>query len=207
MVGQILKGRLSSIDQDKHLCKVQTEDHMVTHDIVIPFYLRRESGDLQKDQEVIFALFGDNTGILLHRMDGDWEYTTIKSMKVLGDLHLEKNENTEEEPDTKLGKIFAKSDIHTEANMKIGKKFLVDSGTDNVKTGMLLADNGVFTNADIKAKGDMIAKGDFKASDGSWDDTVPEDQTYTPGVSLRTHVHTYTTPVHASEPGDTSAGK
>lgn len=202
-----MKGRIASVDQDKHVCRVVTEDGFVTHDLVIPFYLRRESGELKKNMEVIFSVFPDNTGILLHRMDGDWEYTTIKSMRILGDLHVEKNENTEEKPDTKLGKIFAKSDVHTEANIKAGVEFLDDSGTDNVKTGMVLASSGLHTNADVKAKGDMIAKGDFKATDGDWDDTVPEDSTYTPGISLRTHVHEYTTPLHSAGPGDTTAGK
>ena len=207
MLGATMKGRISSVDQDKHICRVVTEDGFVTHDLVIPFYLRRESGELKKDMEVIFSVFPDNTGILLHRMDGDWEYTTIKSMKILGDLHVEKNENTEEEPDTKLGKIFAKSDVHTEANLKAGAEFLDDSGTDNAKYGMVLAASGLHTIADVKAKGDMIAKGDFKASDGSWDDKVPEDQTYTAGVTLRTHKHQYTTPVYPSAPGDTGAAK
>ena len=173
MAGKIEKGKINSLDQDKHLAKVLTESGLITYDLVIPFYLRKESGDLKKEDEVIFVVFDDNTGMILHRMDGDWEYKTIKSLEVHGDFKVKKNEN-EEDPE---------------------------------KTGLIIADDHVCTLQSVKAGGDMIAAGDVKASDAPFDAEMPEQYEFTPGVTLRSHVHSYTTPVHSAGMGDTTPGK
>lgn len=40
--------------------------------ITIPWYLRGEMGQLQKGTEVAFAVFNDSSGIIISRMDGNW---------------------------------------------------------------------------------------------------------------------------------------
>ncbi|MCM1388089.1 MAG: hypothetical protein NC231_12235 [Bacillus sp. (in: Bacteria)] len=40
--------------------------------LVIPWYLRGSMGMLQKGTEIIYALFEDESGILLSRADGNW---------------------------------------------------------------------------------------------------------------------------------------
>lgn len=136
MLGETMKGRIASIDQDAHTCRVVTEDGFLTHDLVIPFYLRRESGALKKDSEVIFTVFPDNTGILLHRMDGDWEYKTIKALEVHGDFKVTKNSNTE---DNTGGHVTV-----TDGDVSIKK------GDEDISTGGLTAKSDIETSADVK---------------------------------------------------------
>lgn len=39
----------------------------------IPWYLRGKMGNLEKGMEVSYAVFDDQTGIILSRMDGNWD--------------------------------------------------------------------------------------------------------------------------------------
>lgn len=41
--------------------------------ITIPWYLRGSMGMLEKDTKVVYVLFEDETGIVLSRLDGEWE--------------------------------------------------------------------------------------------------------------------------------------
>lgn len=41
--------------------------------LTIPWYLRGSMGMLEKGTEVVYALFDDATGVILSRMDGNWE--------------------------------------------------------------------------------------------------------------------------------------
>lgn len=38
----------------------------------IPWYLRGSMGNLEKGTEVVYALFDDESGIILARLDGEW---------------------------------------------------------------------------------------------------------------------------------------
>ena len=46
---------------------------MVTRPLTIPWYLRGEMGNLTPGTEVAYAMFEDGTGIILSRMDGEWD--------------------------------------------------------------------------------------------------------------------------------------
>ena len=50
-----------------------TADSMVTRPLTIPWYLRGEMGNLTPGTEVAYAMFEDGTGIILSRMDGEWD--------------------------------------------------------------------------------------------------------------------------------------
>lgn len=41
--------------------------------LTIPWYLRGSMGKLEKGTEVVYAIFDDETGVVLTRMDGEWE--------------------------------------------------------------------------------------------------------------------------------------
>lgn len=43
--------------------------------ICIPWYLRGKMGQLKKGTEVAFAVFNDGSGIVISRMDGNWDGT------------------------------------------------------------------------------------------------------------------------------------
>ena len=76
----IQKGKISSVEGkadrngDKTTARVlpSTADSMVTRPLTIPWYLRGEMGNLTPGTEVAYAMFEDGTGIILSRMDGEW---------------------------------------------------------------------------------------------------------------------------------------
>ncbi len=51
----------------------KTAEGTTTLPLTIPWYLRGSMGLLEKGTEVVYALFDDATGIILARMDGNWE--------------------------------------------------------------------------------------------------------------------------------------
>lgn len=51
----------------------KTAEGTTTLPLTIPWYLRGSMGMLEKGTEVVYALFDDATGIILARMDGNWE--------------------------------------------------------------------------------------------------------------------------------------
>lgn len=53
---------------------------VVTPKIVVPFFLLNS---LTVGMEVVYAMFEDNTGVVLARMDGDWSH------KLKGDIDVE----------------------------------------------------------------------------------------------------------------------
>lgn len=59
-------------------------DAIVTRPLTIPWYLRGKMGNLQKGTEVVFAVFPDNTGIVIARSDGEWGGTVPGNVTVGG---------------------------------------------------------------------------------------------------------------------------
>lgn len=51
----------------------KTAEGTTTLPLTIPWYLRGSMGMLEKGTEVVYALFDDATGVILARMDGNWE--------------------------------------------------------------------------------------------------------------------------------------
>ncbi|MBQ9229084.1 MAG: hypothetical protein IJ680_07680 [Paludibacteraceae bacterium] len=72
MAGQIDKGKITSIDGNVARVVPCNEPGLVSASVVIPWHLRGTSGNLSKGTEVVYALFEDQTGILLGRADGNW---------------------------------------------------------------------------------------------------------------------------------------
>ena len=71
-MGQIHKGRIATVSgKNARVIPLDKEDK-ATAKLVVPWHLRGDTGDLKKDDEVVYAEFDDGTGILLGRMDGDW---------------------------------------------------------------------------------------------------------------------------------------
>lgn len=59
--------------------------------ITIPWYLRGEMGKLQKGTEIAYVVFDDETGIIVSRMDGNWDGVIEDDIKARGKLDAEKN--------------------------------------------------------------------------------------------------------------------
>ena len=88
----IQKGTISSVEGradrngDKTTARVLpcTADGAVTRPLTIPWWLRGKMGNLKPGDEVAYAKFEDGTGIILSRMDGEWDGT------VPGDVTIDK---------------------------------------------------------------------------------------------------------------------
>lgn len=86
----IQKGKISTVEGaadrngDKATARVLpcTADGMVTRPLTIPWWLRGKMGNLKPGDEVAYAMFEDGTGIILSRMDGEWDGTVPGSVKV-----------------------------------------------------------------------------------------------------------------------------
>ena len=76
------KGKISAIEDETHATVVPSfSDSPVTAKLVIPFFLVR---CLKPEMEVVYAQFPDNTGVILARMDGDWNHDLDDDLKVRG---------------------------------------------------------------------------------------------------------------------------
>lgn len=110
----IQKGKISSVEGkadrngDKTTARVlpSTADSMVTRPLTIPWYLRGEMGNLTPGTEVAYAMFEDGTGIILSRMDGEWDGT------VPGNVKVEKGDVTVPDGDVTASGISLKTHTH-----------------------------------------------------------------------------------------------
>ena len=110
----IQKGKISTVEGaadrngDKTTARVLpcTADGMVTRPLTIPWWLRGKMGNLKPGDEVVYAMFEDGTGIILSRMDGEWDGTVPGSVKV------EKGDVTVPDGDVTASGISLKTHTH-----------------------------------------------------------------------------------------------
>lgn len=110
----IQKGKISTVEGaadrngDKTTARVLpcTADGMVTRPLTIPWWLRGKMGNLKPGDEVAYAMFEDGTGIILSRMDGEWDGTVPGSVKV------EKGDVTVPDGDVSASGISLKTHTH-----------------------------------------------------------------------------------------------
>lgn len=110
----IQKGKISTVEGaadrngDKTTARVLpcTADGMVTRPLTIPWWLRGKMGNLKPGDEVAYAMFEDGTGIILSRMDGEWDGT------VLGSVKVEKGDVTVPDGDVTASGISLKTHTH-----------------------------------------------------------------------------------------------
>lgn len=93
-MADIQKGKISTIEGpadangNNTRARVIPEqaDGVVTKPLVIASQLRGKSGNLSKGTEVVFAVFPDQSGIILCRADGEWFQTIHGDVTVTGKL-------------------------------------------------------------------------------------------------------------------------
>ena len=110
----IQKGKISTVEGaadrngDKTTARVLpcTADGMVTRPLTIPWWLRGKMGNMKPGDEVAYAMFEDGTGIILSRMDGEWDGTVPGSVKV------EKGDVTVPDGDVTASGISLKTHTH-----------------------------------------------------------------------------------------------
>lgn len=110
----IQKGKISTVEGaadrngDKTTARVLpcTADGMVTRPLTIPWWLRGKMGNLKPGDEVAYAMFEDGTGIILSRMDGEWDGI------VPGNVKVEKGDVTVPDGDVTASGISLKTHTH-----------------------------------------------------------------------------------------------
>ena len=110
----IQKGKISTVEGaadrngDKTTARVLpcTADGTAARPLTIPRWLRGKMGNLAPDVQVAYAMFEDGTGIILSRMDGEWDGTVPGSVKV------EKGDVTVPDGDVTASGISLKTHTH-----------------------------------------------------------------------------------------------
>lgn len=77
----IEKGKISTVSGNIATVVPSFSDSPVSTNLVIPFFLVR---CLTPGMEVVYAQFEDNTGVVLARMDGDWNHDLDDDLRVRG---------------------------------------------------------------------------------------------------------------------------
>lgn len=81
-MANINKGTVSAIlDNGRKVSVKPYIGEIVTFDLVVPFFLL---GGLEVGMPVVYAAFDDNTGIVLARMDGEWNHDLSGDITVQG---------------------------------------------------------------------------------------------------------------------------
>ena len=147
MPGVIEKGTITNIDGNKARVSPIDAFGCVSAQITIPWHLRASSGNLEKGTEVVYVLFGDQSGLLLGRMDGEWgdwlpELTIKENLDVGGDATIN--------GETTVGK-----------NMKAGGNITAD-GNATVK-GEMVVNGSAAINGSVSANGNVTTPGDVIA--------------------------------------------
>lgn len=114
----IQKGTISSVEGradhngDKTTARVLpcTADGMVTRPLTIPWWLRGKMGNLKPGDEVAYAAFEDGTGVILSRMDGEWNGT------IPGDVTIDKGSVNVPDGDVTASGISHTGHTHTGVN-------------------------------------------------------------------------------------------
>lgn len=96
-MAEIQKGKISTIEgpADRNGNNTRARivpdqaDGVITKPLVIPALLRGDAGKLQKGTEVVFAVFPDQTGIILSRADGEWYDILYGTITVTKDIKTE----------------------------------------------------------------------------------------------------------------------
>lgn len=82
-MAEIEKGTISSVNGSKAAVVPSFSDAPVTAELTVPFYLVR---CLEVGMEVVYAMFEDNTGLILGRLDGDWNHDLDGDVRIRGDV-------------------------------------------------------------------------------------------------------------------------
>lgn len=82
-VAEIEKGEISSLSETTATVIPSFSADPVSAKLVIPFYLLR---CLEVGMQVCYAMFEDNSGIILGRMDGEWNHDLDGDIRIRGDI-------------------------------------------------------------------------------------------------------------------------
>ena len=82
-MAEIEKGEISSLTETHATVIPSFSADPVSAELTIPFYLKR---CLEVGMSVCYAMFEDNSGVILGRMDGEWNHDLDGDVRIRGDI-------------------------------------------------------------------------------------------------------------------------
>lgn len=81
---EIKKGKIHNIENGGKTARCVPSDNseIVTLPLVIPYYWRREMGNIQIGEEIYYLEDDGLGGYIIGRTDGEWDYTLRGPMKI-----------------------------------------------------------------------------------------------------------------------------
>lgn len=95
------KGKIHNIENGGKTARCVPSDNseIVTLPLVIPYYWRREMGNIQVGEEIYYLEDDGLGGYIIGRTDGEWDYT------LRGSMEIEKSLDVKQQLTTPLGEI------------------------------------------------------------------------------------------------------
>ncbi len=75
-------GIVQSINGAKAIVVPDKHPEIVTREFIVPYYWRREMGNIQPGEKVVCLLDDDMHGYILMRCDGEWDYTLRNTLTI-----------------------------------------------------------------------------------------------------------------------------
>lgn len=107
---EVQKGTVQNITEDKATVIPATHPDIVTQPLIVPFYWRKDMGNLKAGDKVYFFEDEEHGGQIIARVDGNWERKIDCEITVTGDITAEANVNASK--DVKAGSISLKNHTH-----------------------------------------------------------------------------------------------
>ena len=79
---EIFTGTVQSIGGAKAVVVPDEHPEIVTREYIVPYYWRKEMGNIQPGEKVLCALDDDEHGYILMRCDGEWDYTLRNTLTI-----------------------------------------------------------------------------------------------------------------------------
>lgn len=125
----IQKGRISTVegDPDRNGDKTKarvipcTADGIVTRPLTIPWWLRGKMGNLKPGIEVAYTMFEDGSGLILSRMDGEWDGIVPGDVELIkGDLTVSDGDISSPDGDVTAQGVSLTEHTHDETGFETG---------------------------------------------------------------------------------------
>ena len=108
---EVQKGTIQDMSGETATVIPATHPDIVTQPLIVPFYWRKDMGNLQAGDKVYFFEDEEHGGQIISRVDGNWERKIDCAITVTGDITAEAHVNARK--DGKAGSISLKSHTHT----------------------------------------------------------------------------------------------
>lgn len=108
---EVQKGTVQTMSEDTATVIPSMHPDIVTQPLIVPFYWRKDMGNLQAGDKVYFFEDEEHGGQIIARVDGNWERKIDCEITITGDITAKADVNAS--GDVKAGAISLKTHIHT----------------------------------------------------------------------------------------------